>query len=317
VELMGGRIGVESEEGAGSTFWFTVAFSWPEPSSNHQPERIGERLVSCLPAAGHGLSGRQRRVLVAEDDPTNQAVALAQLSKLGFMADAVGTGVEAIRALEAREYDLILMDCDMPDMDGYEATRRIRASGKPEIPIIALTADAMRGHHDQCIREGMNDYLSKPVELRQLSEVLLKWLRGACARNTIEGTAVTTEETTQVFDECGFLGRLMNDRGLARTIIEGFLENCPLQLALLSERLSEADAPGTRRQAHKIKGAAASVSAESLRALGFEMERAAMANDLDRVGALLPRATEEYERLKTTLQTAGWLGQDFNPQLKT
>jgi signal transduction histidine kinase/HPt (histidine-containing phosphotransfer) domain-containing protein/ActR/RegA family two-component response regulator len=317
VELMGGEIGVESQEGAGSTFWFTAAFGRPEMSSSPPPERIVEHPVACLPPAGHGPSARQPRILVAEDDPTNQAVVLAQLSKLGFVADLAGTGAEAIRALEAREYDLILMDCHMPEMDGYEATRRIRASGKRDVPIIALTADAMQGHHGRCIRDGMNDFLSKPVELRQLSDVLAKWLRGDRAPSPIQAAAVGTGEAVPVFDESGLLGRLMNDRELARTVLGGFLQDCPLQLALLSERLAEADAPGTRRQAHKIKGAAACVSAESLRALMLQMERAATANDLTRVSALLPRATEDFERLKTTLQTAGWLGRDLNSELST
>jgi signal transduction histidine kinase/CheY-like chemotaxis protein/HPt (histidine-containing phosphotransfer) domain-containing protein len=316
VELMGGKIGVESREGVGSTFWFTVAFGRPEPSSSRQPELVGERSAACLPAAGRAPSRRPPRILVAEDDPTNQTVVLAQLSKLGFMADMAGTGAEAIRALEAGEYDLILMDCHMPEMDGYEATRRIRASGKPDIPIIALTADAMQGHYGRCLREGMNDFVSKPVELQQLSDVLAKWLRGDCAPNPIQCAAVATGEAAPVFDEGGFLGRLMNDRSLARTVLDGFLQDCPVQIALLSDRLAEADAPGARRQAHKLKGAAACVSAESLRALGLEMERAATANDLDRVGALLPRATEAFERLKITLQMAGWLGQDLNSELQ-
>jgi HPt (histidine-containing phosphotransfer) domain-containing protein len=109
----------------------------------------------------------------------------------------------------------------------------------------------------------------------------------------------------------------MNDRELAGAVIRGFLEDCPVQLALLSVRLSEADAPGAGSQAHKIKGAAASVSAGGLRARASEMERAAMAGDLKCAGALLPRATEEFEKLKIALQAAGWLGQDLSPQLET
>jgi signal transduction histidine kinase/HPt (histidine-containing phosphotransfer) domain-containing protein/ActR/RegA family two-component response regulator len=356
-ELMGGSIGAESEEGAGSTFWFTAVLGRPASASDHQPHPIGERPIPCLPPAGHGLLStrirkygdvskdrsltvaaligaptvregllqntrpylrndvlrRQPRILVAEDDPTNQAVARALLGKLGFMADTVGTGAEAVHALEAREYDLILMDCQMPIMDGYEATRRIRASGKGDIPIIALSADAMQGHRERCIREGMNDFLPKPVELRQLSEMILKWLRLAGGEDTIQGASLPAGEAAPTFDEGDFLGRLMNDRGLARAILGSFVEDCPLQLAVLSERLSEADAPGIRQQAHQIKGAAASVSAESLRALALAVERAAIAEDLDCVGALLPRTTEEFERFKATLQMAGWLGQLLNP----
>jgi signal transduction histidine kinase/FixJ family two-component response regulator len=307
-ELMGGEIGVESDEGAGSTFWFTAAFGRPTPSPRRQPQGIGGCSAACLPAAGHNPSGRQTRILVVEDDPTGQTVARALTGKLGYTADVAGTGMEAIRALEAGEYGLILMDCQMPEMDGYEATRRIRASGRADIPIVALTADAMPGHRDRCIRAGMNDYLSKPVEMDRLRELLLKWLPAA---------GVPTETAAPVFDEGSFLSRLMNDRELAGAVIRGFLEDCPVQLALLSVRLSEADAPGAGSQAHKIKGAAASVSAGGLRARASEMERAAMAGDLKCAGALLPRATEEFEKLKIALQAAGWLGQDLSPQLET
>jgi signal transduction histidine kinase/CheY-like chemotaxis protein/HPt (histidine-containing phosphotransfer) domain-containing protein len=312
-ETMGGEIGVESEEGAGSTFWFTAVFGWP--AEDDRPQPVAERPERCLPAAGQGISGWHSRILVAEDNPTNQAVVLAQVSKLGLVADLAGTGLEAVHALDAGEYDLVLMDCHLPDMDGYEATRRIRAAGRTSIPIVALTADVMVGHRDRCMQAGMNDFLSKPVELDRLRDTLLKWLPAPGARDAIQATASVPAETpAPVFDEGGLLRRLMNDRDLAGAIIQGFLQDCPLQLALLSERLSEADAPGTRAQAHKIKGSAACVSAGNLSALALEMERAAKANDLDTVGALLPRATEEFERFKGTLQAAGWLGQGLRPE---
>jgi signal transduction histidine kinase/CheY-like chemotaxis protein/HPt (histidine-containing phosphotransfer) domain-containing protein len=308
-ELMGGGIGVESEEGAGSSFWFTAVFG--QPAAESAPQPAVERPVASLPAAGQGACGRQPRILVTEDDPTNQTVALAQLSRLGFAADIAGTGMDAIQALGAREYDLILMDCHLPDMDGYEATRRIRASGRTDMPILALTADAMTGHRERCIRAGMNGFLSKPVGLEQLREALLEWLPAPDAGGSIQAAPVAPAETAApVFDGSGLLRRLMDDRDLAGAVVRGFVQDCPLQLALLAGRLSEADAPGARSQAHRIKGSAACVSAESLSALGLEMERAAKAGDLGRVDALLPRATVEFERFKTALQAAGWLATD-------
>ena len=113
---------------------------------------------------------------MAEDNPTNREVALAQLQKLGYNASAVTNGAEAVEAVERGGYDLVLMDCQMPVMDGFEATRRIRESIHPGIPIIAVTADAMPDDRDRCLSEGMNDYLAKPVDLAPLVDVLARWL---------------------------------------------------------------------------------------------------------------------------------------------
>ena len=130
-----------------------------------------------------GESPRRRsRVLLVQDNPVNQKVALAMLSKLGLRVDAVANGLEAIDALKTIAYDVVLMDCQMPELDGYEATRRIRAAESPVrnpcIPIIALTANAMQEDRDRCLEAGMDDYLPKPVDPQALSDILAKWLRG-------------------------------------------------------------------------------------------------------------------------------------------
>ena len=320
VELMEGNIRVESSIGTGSTFWFTAVLGSPAARSDGQPSSSSKRPVRLLAAQEGSGAPRQSRILIAEDNATNQTVILAQLEKLGFTADSVATGMEVIEALEAKEYDLVLMDCNMPEMDGYEVTQYIRESGRVNIPIVALTAGAMLGDRERCLRVGMNDYLSKPAELQQLSEVLLRWL-GQSAREDVQEeapgetrekmsgptAAVGAAEAPAIFDECGFLGRLMDDRALAVEVMDGFLADCPLQLALLRERLDEADVKGSRRQAHKLKGAAASVSAEGVRASALEMEKAATAGDLDSVRNLLPHVAEEFRRLSAVLQQTGWL----------
>jgi len=128
---------------------------------------------------------------------------------------------------------------------------------------------------------------------------------------TADGAATT--DAPPVFDECSLMSRLMNDRDLASTVVGAFLQDYPVQLALLSKRLSEADADGARRQAHKMKGAAASISAGRLRMSALEIERAAGVGELQSAVALMPRMTEEFEQLKTTLQLGGWLGRGVEP----
>lgn len=173
-ELMGGTIGVESREGHGSSFWFTAVFDLVQP---------GEPLPTCprpdepvrVPA-NTSVSGRAARILVAEDNPTNRVVALAQLHRLGYSASAVTNGAEAIEVLQREEFDLVLMDCQMPVLDGFQATGRIRRSDRSGIPIVAMTAGAMQDDRERCLREGMDDYIAKPVELSMLQRVLSKWL---------------------------------------------------------------------------------------------------------------------------------------------
>ncbi|MGA3018189.1 MAG: PAS domain S-box protein [Bryobacteraceae bacterium] len=190
-ELMGGRIGLNSKEGEGSTFWFTAVFDIPvEPAlaSTQGPARTSRQQPAnggCGVPPGVGRARREARILVTEDNPINRLVLQAQLEKLGYQARAVANGVEAVEAVQQGKYDLVLMDCQMPRMDGFEATRRIRESGSPHVPIVAVTANAMSGDRERCIREGMNDYVSKPVELGPLAEVLEKWLPEFVPRDTL------------------------------------------------------------------------------------------------------------------------------------
>ena len=171
VELMGGNIGVTSTEGKGSNFWFNVRLEQsPEPGT------VAEVRVADTPAQETLNDGPALRVLVAEDSKVNQMVATLQLRKLGCEVEVVSNGLEALGAWQRHAHDLILMDCQMPDMDGFEATRRIRAMEEeqslPPIRIIAMTASALQGDRDMCLQAGMDDYISKPAKIEEIKKVL-------------------------------------------------------------------------------------------------------------------------------------------------
>jgi len=279
--MMGGTIGVESREGEGSTFWFTAVF---EPGQACAP-------ADSAPAVAV-TSGHTARILVAEDNAVNRTVVLAQLQKLGYDATAVNDGQAAVEAIRQGTCDLVLMDCQMPVMDGFEATRQIRRSLHSGIPIIALTANAMSADRDQCLSEGMNDYLAKPLDLHRLADVLGKW-GGAPAG-------------PPVFNGDALLGRLMGDRQLAGLILRGFLLDAPSQLEKLRSLLDESDAAGVRLQAHSLKGAAATVGAEELQASAYALETAARGGQLDGCGELLRRAAAHFGRFVSTIEKNGW-----------
>jgi len=291
-ELMGGSIGVNSREGEGSTFWFTAVFELAAP---FEPQLNPRGPVSTQ---GVRKARKEARILLVEDNAVNRDVGLAQLAKLGYTGTAVTNGAEAVEAVVEENFDLVLMDCEMPVMDGFEATHRIRTLMQAAIPIIAVTADAMPADRDRCLREGMNDYISKPVELDQLEEVLARWLPVA-----------GTDDNVRIFDAEALLRRLRGDRELARITLKGFLQDMPSQLNNLRIRLEESDARGLRLQAHAMKGAAATVAAQGLHAIALELERTATSGQLEPCGELLPRAIQEFERFRITLELAGWLDQ--------
>jgi len=245
------------------------------------------------------FAGRKARLLLAEDNITNQQVALGLLKKLGLRADAVANGAEAVKALEIIPYDLVLMDVMMPVLDGLEATIIIRdpqsAVLNHQLPIIAMTAHALQGDREKCLEVGMNDYVTKPVSLMLLAEALEKWLPEAT------NAVPTAEPEVPVFDRAGMLARLMDDGDLARLVTEGFLADLPRQIEALRGYLEAQDAPSVERQAHTIKGASANVGGERLCAVAFELEIAAKAGDLTTARARLTELQSEFDRLQPAM----------------
>jgi signal transduction histidine kinase/DNA-binding response OmpR family regulator/HPt (histidine-containing phosphotransfer) domain-containing protein len=257
------------------------------------------------------FADRRSRILIAEDNVTNQLVALGILRTLGLHAEAVANGAEAVEAVKTIPYDVILMDVQMPDMDGFEATALIRRNGGPRrrIPIIAMTAHAMSGDRERCLAAGMNDYVTKPVSRAALAEALNRWLplspaqipssapapsdTAACPDAAAPNESVTESPAEQprpgstvasddigVFDKQGLLSRLMDDLELAREVTASFIGEAPALLAGLRRAVEANDTGVAERMAHTVKGAAANVGGERVRAIALEMERAAKAGDL-------------------------------------
>jgi PAS domain S-box-containing protein len=227
------------------------------------------------------------RILVAEDNAVNQQLVLALLDKLGYRADVASNGAEALAALERARYDVILMDVQMPELDGLEATRRIHARWGAERPrIIAVTAGAMSEEREQCLAAGMDDFLSKPIRGEEL----------AAALGAVRPAAAPVDEDA--------LARLRDSLGEATTagIVETFLEEGPVLVETLRRSVADGDAEGLRRAAHTLKSNAAMFGGAALAALCQDLERIGAGGSVDGAADLVTRAEVEHERLREALE---------------
>jgi CheY-like chemotaxis protein/HPt (histidine-containing phosphotransfer) domain-containing protein len=254
------------------------------------------------------FADRNARILLAEDNATNQLVALGILKKLGLQADVAENGLECLKSLKSKTYDLILMDIQMPEMDGIAATRHIRKSTAVynTIPIVAMTAHAMQGDRERFLAAGMNDYVTKPVSPQSLAAALDRWLPGRNPATSESSSgqsepALTPQQASEIFDRAGMMLRLMDDNNLVRMVIESFLEDMPRQITALKNYIASSDAIDAERQAHTIKGASASVGGNRMRETALAMEKATGAGDMNRADKLMTELEGQFERLRRLL----------------
>jgi len=255
------------------------------------------------------------RILLAEDNITNQQVVTGLLKKFGFVNVKIAiNGTKVVKAFEEDSYALVLMDIQMPEMDGFEATRQIRkiesVSDRKRIPIIAMTAHAMKEDRDKCLSAGMDDYVSKPIDPKKLLEALE---RGLLKEKNVAAPLAREHDKTlnqrsiaqndqMVFDKDAFMDRLTGDAELAAIVISGFLEDIPKQMESLKGFIHQKNTEDAGKQGHQIKGAAGNVGADSLRQIAYKIEIAGKAGDLDTLISLAPQLVEAFSQVKAAMK---------------
>ena len=312
VELMGGRIGVESTPGQGSLFWFELAVDLADApvaevvSLDSGATADREVLASATPSPSpdHPL-----RILVAEDHDTNRRLAMFMLEKLSYRADFAGNGREAVEAWERFDHDVILMDCQMPEMDGFEATREIRRretarNSARRVRIIALTANALKGDRERCLAAGMDGYISKPFTLEQLREVLephaVRPVQASPSPAIPSAASASGFDRQRVSQFCEELG----DEGVLG-IVQDFLNDLPQRAVEMQSLAAAGRLPELARLSHSLQGIGRTVGLTGFSEKLLSLEHAANAADQNAIAQTLRLLPAEVEQGIASLQ--GWL----------
>jgi PAS domain S-box-containing protein len=300
VELMEGRIGVESLAGQGSTFWFVIPLL-PAPSPPGTVPGDSPSAATTQPSSAETLRGR--RVLLAEDNRVNQMFVREVCREFGIDCHIAANGQEALEAVAAERFDLLLMDCQMPVMDGFEATRRIReleSNGTlaGHVPVIALTANAIRGDRERCLAAGMDSYLSKPFDPSQLLTAMGDVLTPQPAAAVPEANAPTPPpvDILPPLNVDALRTRCLGVLDIAESLLADFERGLLESVEQIAQHAAQGDAQATAETAHSLKGEAGTITAEPLRALAAEIEAAGKAGDLTPLATLVVRLREEAQR---------------------
>ncbi len=324
VEMMGGRIDVKSRPGKGTVFWFSAVFRIPSGESAYQLSGNPDSSpVSAQPPSLTDVCKEQHRILLAEDNDVNRMLVVAILEKNGFCTNAVVNGREAVEALKKYPFSLVLMDVNMPEMDGLTATRVIRCELKSRVPVIALTAHAMKDDRERCFEAGMNEYLTKPVQPQKLLQVIEKHLllppgpefcrirensKADADQNADREKGDNTADEKNagmdekyIFDRDDLMERLEGDKNFLRELTSIYLEDMVVQLRDLHQSIAENDADAAGKKAHLIKGASANISAYAMRDIALQIEHAAKNGNFASAKQQTAQLEREFEKLSLVL----------------
>ena len=313
VGLMGGTIGLVSKAGTGSTFWCELPFETftnehgaaPQSASPllaYRASGLNKNTGSPLLAGAHA----QVHVLVVEDQEVNQFVLINMLNRFNTMIEVVSTGVEAVDAVRTTTYDIVLMDCHLPKMDGWEATSRIRKTegqGRHTL-IVAVTADALTGDSERCFAAGMDDYISKPIRIIDLERVFKKWLWGVEAKRAdAEKVGANSDEPASLdFARISELRSIEGGEQLLGKIFDIYERDTPAKIGNLRRAIIHAEWDALGEIIHGLSGTCANVGAERLVALCSELKEKARKKESRKMIAIVETMQREIEHVKTLLR---------------